>query len=1207
MFKEKNNKYGIRKLSVGVGSIVIGLVISSPIYADTNDIKSELSNFVSTKYYGTDTDNDGIIDKYDKDPLKWNVTDRDLRLFTELAYRSSDELTKIFNEDQTAIADFNSAKLLNVTDVSEITSDWHFVKQINHDNGFSASIFSNGRDAVVAIAGTNDANDTDDDLNIFNGAQPGQVNNIREIVDELSAYDNYYLTGHSLGGYLAVYLASSYLYNNEHLKHVAVFNAPGIKDSWSWISGNLFHRTTSANSVKLTDKFAAPTISNDEDSRNLSTEGFIQPYGINGDTVAGLYYYGNTRWNDRINSGSKHSSTNFFGTKQDENFKKWFSTGYRLDAPYLSADSDFDGLTDKDELAIGTDLNSIDSDNDGYGDKIELASGTNPLDASSSPKLNEFYYSAVTKGLTFKTPSEIQKNTLLSVAATTLDVYFENYKNQIPVLQSSEVTYSILNEPTDWKEIPGEYDLLLQARYKDNSLSNVFKLPIKIVLNQLRDEYKEKITNLSNLTESEKTDFINELNAVDAATFDEILLAATNLNESRTVAPDNPTTEEPGQPEVPVEQPTEEPGKPELPVEQIGDMSILRELVAKNVKNSGKYYNSSPEEQKDYQAALTDVENALYQSNLTQTQIDELVNRYNQMLEQLTGKATDFTNLTNSVNQSDALKTQAIYKNADLVIQKNYDVALTEAQKVVNNSSATQAQVDTALVKLQNAEAALNGKELSATDQERFDMLREAQELKDYYTEMLPYAGNMKSIVEFGIKSYLTPVLQNPQRYTNDAMRKMLNNAHMYDMYIQDAIAKIESKKALEEATQRLEEFMQNDLTILDKLEQAKTAVESGRKNLADPNQAYQYATIADIINNVYKDAKAAQEKAAQDQAEHDLRRQAALAELMEKQVKGTDTYVQLVDPDKNTGELTTTLTDVVKRAELVKEILPNVGAVVMDPEYNQYKTIEEYLQVGTPTYDKMKAAYDTLKESIQAELDKGLGGMKAMFGGTQADRYQYMVKTVPTDEQVAALKPLIDLADAYTKRSLEDINRMRFAIGLYPYEMAPISDKRKAMLIVHALTEYLSTFMKEFNGYNHLGTVANHLVPHQIVRGSNENMYPGSNAPVVSQHMTPEYMADMNNAVILMEGIAHYEKFFEDNKGLSGHFTNIIDSQMKYYYAALIPDNIQDKDYGYKSYRNGMTSTIYRVADEKYKELLKHFGEWPYVNPETDLDKTFN
>lgn len=43
------------------------------------------------------------------------------------------------------------------------------------------------------------------------------------------------------------------------------------------------------------------------------------------------------------------------------------------------------------------------------------------------------------------------------------------------------------------------------------------------------------------------------------------------------------------------------------------------------------------------------------------------------------------------------------------------------------------------------------------------------------------------------------------------------------------------------------------------------------------------------------------------------------------------------------------------------------------------------------------------------------------------------------------------------------------------------------------------------FNSYNHLGIVANQLVTHQMVRGSNENLSPGSNAPVLSQHMTPE------------------------------------------------------------------------------------------------------
>ncbi|WP_169366154.1 YSIRK-type signal peptide-containing protein [Enterococcus columbae] len=577
MLKEKKNKYSIRKLSVGVGSVIIGFILCSPIYADTDAIKNELSNFVVSKYYAKDTDNDGIIDRYDREPEKWNVTDRDLRLFTELAYRTSDELTKIFNKDQAAIADFNSTKLLNVTDVSEIVNNWQFVKQIHQTNGFSATIFTNGREAVVSIAGTNDGNDGDDDIDIFNGAQPGQVNSLKEIVSALSEYDNYYLTGHSLGGYLAVYMAASYLYNNNQLKHVAVFNAPGIKDSWSWISGNLLHRTTTENSLKLTDELSAPKINNDADSRFSGEEGFIQPYSINGDTVGGLYYYGNTRWANQINNGSKHSSTNFFGTKKDENFKKWFSTGYRLDTPYITDDSDFDGLTDKDELAIGTDLNTIDTDNDGYGDKIELASGTDPLDASSFPKLSDFYYSAVTKGLTFKTPTEIQKNTLIGVAATALDTSFEALKDQIPILHPSEVVYTILNEPDDWSKIPGKYDVLLQAKYKDNSISNVFKLPITISLNQLREEYIDKINQLGNLTENEKNNFINQLSTNNESNFESILLAAINLNDGRTGIPETPTTGEedestnpttPTEGETPTTGEEDEPSNPTTPTEE---------------------------------------------------------------------------------------------------------------------------------------------------------------------------------------------------------------------------------------------------------------------------------------------------------------------------------------------------------------------------------------------------------------------------------------------------------------------------------------------------------------------------------------------------------------------------------------------------------------------------------------------------------------
>ncbi|MEL1193550.1 hypothetical protein AADX88_12550, partial [Staphylococcus epidermidis] len=76
-------------------------------------------------------------------------------------------------------------------------------------------------------------------------------------------------------------------------------------------------------------------------------------------------------------------------------------------------------------------------------------------------------------------------------------------------------------------------------------------------------------------------------------------------------------------------------------------------------------------------------------------------------------------------------------------------------------------------------------------------------------------------------------------------------------------------------------------------------------------------------------------------------------------------------------------------------------------------------------------------------------------------------------------LKPLIDLADAYSKRSLENINRILFERGVPQIKMAPISDKRKAMMIVHALAGYQAGQNPDFKiGDSHVGTIAVLLVP---------------------------------------------------------------------------------------------------------------------------------
>lgn len=51
--------------------------------------------------------------------------------------------------------------------------------------------------------------------------------------------------------------------------------------------------------------------------------------------------------------------------------------------PGTTADTDGDGLTDAEELALGTDPGNVDTDDDGYRDSDEVTEGTDPLDASS--------------------------------------------------------------------------------------------------------------------------------------------------------------------------------------------------------------------------------------------------------------------------------------------------------------------------------------------------------------------------------------------------------------------------------------------------------------------------------------------------------------------------------------------------------------------------------------------------------------------------------------------------------------------------------------------------------------------------------------------------------------------------------------------------------------------------------------------------------
>ena len=628
-----------------------------------------------------------------------------------------------------------------------------------------------------------------------------------------------------------------------------------------------------------------------------------------------------------------------------------------------------------------------------------------------------------------------------------------------------------------------------------------------------------------------------------------------------------------------------------------------RLLTGQSVMTTAAYYNADAAKQLAYRTALAAASQLQYDPQVTAEQMQAAIAQIDTAQAALDGQATDFKAATILLKRYDQRDQDPRYHNATTTAQAPYDEAVAALQKLMTTPAVTQAMLDAAVAQVEATQAKLDGAILSPAEQAKVDAINEFKATVAYYQtalqyvspEYLPYAQSMLQFRGTNVLPYLNTYT------TEDIQKNQTILKQSMDLYIQSSAQQMQGRRDLEAAVAALQNLVATRLTLYNEINRVNDFIKGAQAMLADPDQAYQYESQAATLQEVLTSAEAAQAAADKLIADNNVRRQEALKQLMAEQVPGTSTYVQYADEHY---KLTTTLKKVVERAELVNATLPYQGSVYegapLDPEYLQYRTVEDYLQVGTPAYDQLVATVDRLKGQLQAELEAGRGGQDAINGDvTKA------IRTVPTDADVAALKPLLNLADAYSQRMLKTVNLMRFAIGERPLELAPLNDKRKAMLAVHALAEYQAGLMPQFAGYSHLGSIAVLLAPHTMTAGYNENTYPSGNPPVISQHLTPEYLADMESRLVLMEGIKYFEGFFTDKEAKSGHFTTIIDMDHQYFYGVPIIGTMDQVGNGFTKYRISSTGLFYQVADDNYKWWLRHFDSWPKVNPDTDLDKT--
>ena len=146
-----------------------------------------------------------------------------------------------------------------------------------------------------------------------------------------------------------------------------------------------------------------------------------------------------------------------------------------------------------------------------------------------------------------------------------------------------------------------------------------------------------------------------------------------------------------------------------------GDLNSAKQALqdavnaAPATEKTAAYYNANSTKQNAYKAAISAGSTALNAQNPTVKSLTDALTAINTAKSDLNGQATNKAALETAVKNSDTVKASNNYTNADEAQKTAYDNAVTNAKSVLNNTGATQAQVNQALQKLEEANSKLNG------------------------------------------------------------------------------------------------------------------------------------------------------------------------------------------------------------------------------------------------------------------------------------------------------------------------------------------------------------------------------------------------------------------------------------------------------------------------------------------------------------------
>ena len=193
-----------------------------------------------------DTDGDGLNDCSDTHPLKWDVCNRDLAMCAALCYEDGTEARNAgrfyrldeINGDRNGGEPGESYHFYGFAHVNEMER-WKVV-DYSEDNrtrkidNFSATTYKNGNNIIIAYRGTNENLEWLDNVVCYGlgnyHTEEEQARAYAKKIVQLYPDCSIYITGHSLGGYLAQIGTAELVQRrmDGNLKRVAYFNGIGV-------------------------------------------------------------------------------------------------------------------------------------------------------------------------------------------------------------------------------------------------------------------------------------------------------------------------------------------------------------------------------------------------------------------------------------------------------------------------------------------------------------------------------------------------------------------------------------------------------------------------------------------------------------------------------------------------------------------------------------------------------------------------------------------------------------------------------------------------------------------------------------------------------------------------------------------------------------------------------------------------------------------